>query len=119
VIEHGTRRTWAFISGPEIHHDSNLTIECLHRVLVEKRKDGPLPKILYLQMDNCGRDNKNRYVLSYLCSLVARKIFDKIELAFLPVGHTHEVSLRVDDDSSAYLAVVEFFVLFFCLCLGY
>ena len=38
------------------------------------------------------RDNKNKYVLGYLYSLAARGVFKRIELSFLPVGHTHEVS---------------------------
>ena len=41
-------------------------------------------------MDNCARENKNRYVFTYLSYLIKCKIFNKIEISFLPVGHTHE-----------------------------
>jgi hypothetical protein len=41
-------------------------------------------------MDNCARENKNRYVLSYCNYLIQQKVFNTIELSFLPVGHTHE-----------------------------
>ena len=41
-------------------------------------------------MDNCGRENKNQYVLAYLAYLVKQKMFLEVELGFLPVGHTHE-----------------------------
>jgi hypothetical protein len=41
-------------------------------------------------MDNCGRENKNQYVLSYLAYLVRQRMFSEVELSFLPVGHTHE-----------------------------
>ena len=41
-------------------------------------------------MDNCGRENKNQYVLSYCNYLIQQKVFNTIELSFLQVGHTHE-----------------------------
>ena len=41
-------------------------------------------------MDNCGRENKNQYVLGYCGFLVQTRVFESIELSFLPVGHTHE-----------------------------
>jgi len=55
VLAHGQHRAWAFLSGNEIFHDSNLTVECLQRVLIDITKDGPLPRKLYIQLDNCGR----------------------------------------------------------------
>lgn len=71
--------------------DSNVTIEVLWRTLKHlETKLGKFPPILYLQLDNSGRDNKNRWVLSYLNWLVQRKIFQEIYVSFLPVGHTHE-----------------------------
>jgi hypothetical protein len=97
------------MSGDEIAHDSNLTIECLKRTIEHlKAVKGKLPRICYIQMDNCGRstfffsrnaceatllgrDNKNQYVLAYLHWLVDMGVFEHIELSFLPVGHTHEV----------------------------
>ena len=41
-------------------------------------------------MDNCARENKNKYVLALCCLLVELKIFRKIKIGFLMVGHTHE-----------------------------
>ena len=41
-------------------------------------------------MDNCARENKNKYVLSYCNYLIQQNLFKTIELSFLPVGHTHE-----------------------------
>jgi hypothetical protein len=43
---------------------------------------------LNLHADNCGGQNKNRFVLSYLAFLVACGRFDTITLAFMVVGHT-------------------------------
>ena len=40
-------------------HGSNLTVSTLMNILF-MMKDS-LPEVLYLQMDNCGRENKNRY----------------------------------------------------------
>ena len=40
-------------------------------------------------MDNCWRENKNTPVLAYLKWLVERGVFKRIEMSFLPVGHTH------------------------------
>ena len=37
----------------------------------------------------CHRENKNRYVLAFLKSLVDCGVFEHIYLNFLPVGHTH------------------------------
>lgn len=42
-----------------------------------------------MQMDNCARENKNKYVLAYLCYLVKCNLFKKIYINFLKVGHTH------------------------------
>ena len=90
VIAHGVG-TWVYTMLDNWNSDSNVTIEVLQRVLtiIEKEK-GVLPKTLYLQMDNCTKDNKNKYVFGYLCWLVQRGVFQTIEVSFLPVGHTHE-----------------------------
>ena len=52
-----------------------------------------LHKLIFLinltQMDNCGRENKNRYVFSYLSYLVQCGLFKEIRYSFLSVGHTH------------------------------
>jgi hypothetical protein len=50
----------------------------------------PLAKNLLLQMDNCGSEKKNQYMLAYLSLLVAKGVFETITVGFLMVGHTHE-----------------------------
>ena len=40
-------------------------------------------------MDNARGSNKNTYVWGFLCNLVERKVFKKVYVSFLPVGHTH------------------------------
>lgn len=90
MLAHGVG-SWVYTMSDKWKSDSNVTIEVLQRVLtdIEQKKKG-LPRKLYLQMDNCVRENKNKYVLGYLSWLVERGVFEEIELSFLPVGHTHE-----------------------------
>ena len=40
-------------------------------------------------MDNCWRENKNKFVLAYLSFLVQQGKFDYINVNFFTVGHTH------------------------------
>ena len=49
-----------------------------------------LPKKLFLQLDNSGKDNKNRYVMAFCSLLTARRVFKEVIVGFLIVGHTHE-----------------------------
>lgn len=73
----------------------NLTLDALQRTLTkeaEYRQQQRLrwPSILYLQLDNTSKDNKNQTVFAYLSWLVKEGIFREIYVNFLPVGHTHE-----------------------------
>ena len=90
VIVHGVGPQ-VYLSLEDIAGDPNWTIETLYRTLKaeEQRRPDGLPRTLYLQMDNCFRENKNTFVISYLCWLVERGVFDEIFLSFLPTGHTH------------------------------
>ena len=52
---------------------ANVTIEVLHRLFATiKAKKGRLPKKLYVQLDNCWRENKNKYVFAFLSDLVVK-----------------------------------------------
>ena len=91
VLMHGRKNpvyayTWfeRFPTGS----DSIVTIVC--NALQETLKEGPLPPVLYLHMDNCSRENKNRYILALNHLLILANIFIKVKLSFLPVGHTHD-----------------------------
>ncbi|KAK3735320.1 hypothetical protein QZH41_018723 [Actinostola sp. cb2023] len=48
-----------------------------------------LPGTINIQLDNTCKENKNQFVFSFLSYLVETEVFDKIEVSFLPVGHTH------------------------------
>ena len=92
AIVHG-RALYGFSYLDNCKHGTNLTIEALHRVIVKEWIRGGrqrLPRVLYLQLDNCSKQNKSQYLIAYLGLLVAWGVFDEVILSFLPVGHTHE-----------------------------
>ena len=113
VIDHTRsdygKQVYVFVDILQYPHDSNLTISIINRVLSShmESNNGELPPVLYVQMDNTSRENKNKYVMGYFAYLVEAGIFRKvaiqfimsfhdlfffpqIRLNFLPVGHTHE-----------------------------
>lgn len=71
--------TYAFLDLMQYPHDSNLVIEVIMRVLREiKEKDSILPEVLYLQLDNCYKENKNRFILAFCSLSVIKKVFKKV-----------------------------------------
>ena len=52
---------YGYFDNFQYPHGSNLTITTLLNIICMMKDN--LPQTLYLQMDNCGRENKNRYVL--------------------------------------------------------
>ena len=74
----------------------NLTCQIISEVLfhiLQQREKQNLPSIdiLYIQLDNCGADNKNSIVFTFFALLIASGlILQEIIINFLPVGHTHE-----------------------------
>eukprot|EP00731_Ephydatia_muelleri_P035957 Em0184g2a len=70
---------YAYLSFGEFPQDSNLTLSILLSILNNiNRKEHRLPDTLYLQMDNCSRENKNKYVYGVLGYLVLKGIFRKV-----------------------------------------
>ncbi|XP_070548740.1 uncharacterized protein [Ptychodera flava] len=69
-------------------HDSNMTINNIMWNLIDNKER--LSKKLHVQLDNCYRENKNRYLLSFASLLVEYDMFEEVMINFLPVGHTHE-----------------------------
>lgn len=90
ILQHGTEKSVALYTMTENHETGgNHVIECIHRYLNSRNDQYGLPKVLCIQMDNCTRENKNRYTLGYLESLVLWGVFEEVYASFLPVGHTH------------------------------
>ena len=90
LLEHAFRSGLQLYTMTDEHQKgSNHIIEVIHRFIDRKAAKGPLPKKLFVQMDNCTRENKNRFVMSYFDALIRWGVFDEIQVGFLPVGHTH------------------------------
>jgi len=83
---HGSR----FLGWENLKSNPYPVCECLNRTLqAEEKIRGVLPDTLYIQTDNCIRENKNTYTEKYLEWLAERKVFKQVFASFLPVGHTH------------------------------
>ena len=90
ALVHG-RGTYAFSYLKNIKHGTNVVTECLHRILMDiVAKETKLPPVLFLQVDNTTKQNKNQFLLGYAGCLVRWGLFKKVVISFLPVGHTHE-----------------------------
>ena len=76
ALVHG-RRSYAFVDVNMWPHDSNLSINILLQILLDQKDS--LPPILYLQLDNCFRENKNRYFLGFIALLVYHKVFKEVK----------------------------------------
>lgn len=79
-----------YLMTEEFETGSNHIVEALHRFLTQKAKNDHLPLVLFVQADNCSRENKNKYFMSYLEMLVAMGVVVEVFVSFLPIGHTHE-----------------------------
>jgi hypothetical protein len=77
-----------YFTAPNIHNDANFTIIIIHHVFT--RWYDNLPQVLYLQLDNTSRENKNQNVFEYLRMIIQLTIFKKVKFCFLLVGHTHD-----------------------------
>ena len=91
VLIHGLENELFLFSMVEAFETgANHVIESLHRALqIKKNNIGRLPPTLFVQADNCTRENKNRFFLGYLEMLVARGVFIEVHFSSLEVGHTH------------------------------
>ena len=60
---------------PKFERGANVTIEVLHMALTHVYKKhkalrGRLPNVLCVQVDNCWRENKNKWLIAWLCDRV-------------------------------------------------
>jgi hypothetical protein len=94
-----------------IKHGTNIVIECLHHIfchILSIKKH--IPPVVFLQLDNTSKQNKNQFMIGWLSCLVAWGVVRKVVISFLPVGHTHE-------DPGINSNCVGFFSLMFVLVL--
>ena len=63
VLVHG-RGSFGITYPDSVKQGTNVTIDALHLALEEtKKQDGPLPRKLYLQLDNTNKQCKNTFML--------------------------------------------------------
>ena len=83
------RKVLFYVNHDIFENGSNLVITLIHHLLQEFLSDWKkLPKKLHLNLDNCWKENKNRYLFSFLASLLELNIFEEITCNYLLVGHT-------------------------------
>lgn len=75
VHGHGS---YGFFDFLQFSHDTNLTLTCILLTLIEVCKVSALPRRLLIQMDNCVRENKNKYVFGFLAYLVEIELFSEV-----------------------------------------
>jgi len=67
VLEHNVRKNLSlFTMTGEFETGANPIIESVHRTLGWKAAVKPLKGTLFLQVDNCTRENKNNSLFSYV-----------------------------------------------------
>jgi hypothetical protein len=94
VMVHGVEGFFGYLVDGACKSGSNATVESLHRTLLKvaesEERSQNWPAVFFIQVDGCVGDNKNRTVFGYCAWLVAQGHFNRVELSFLMVGHTHE-----------------------------
>lgn len=89
VLAHGRFLT-IYRTYENVKNNANL---CVHTVLLAFEKvlqdEGRLPDTVFIQIDG-GSENTSKIVLALCEMLVARGLTNRVVLARLPVGHTHE-----------------------------
>ncbi|GBG69412.1 hypothetical protein CBR_g4107 [Chara braunii] len=91
IVAHGkTPSLFVHTWFPYLSHGSNSVVNSITKVLRDvQAREGELPPKLRVQADNCGGQNKNKYVFAFMAMLVKFRIFEVVEMGFMIVGHTH------------------------------
>jgi hypothetical protein len=77
-LVHG-HKPMIFVAYEDVAGDPNWTIECVYRMIRRQEMTSEkLPSVLYVQLDNCFRENKNTYVLAWFAWLVERRVFKQV-----------------------------------------
>ena len=89
---HG-HKVWLPVSDESLKKDSQTQAEILSRALSDlcvSVATKQLPLGFHLQQDNCFREGKNKYIVSYCLLLVVVGAFRWSSTGFLRTGHSHE-----------------------------
>ncbi|MBT9138491.1 MAG: hypothetical protein DDT31_01056 [Syntrophomonadaceae bacterium] len=100
IDNHTTKEVTFYVAPKFWGKGANATCSLIWKHLVDASQTKPLPKTLWVQFDNCWRDNKNQFVVAFFALLVAKNIFETVEISCLPPGHTH---VKVDQVFSTFV----------------
>lgn len=91
--QHGFRKSF-YRTYPHVCSGSNIACEVVLHEICKRMKyckdtNQVMPNILFLRIDG-GPENTSKTFYGLLTQLVGYKVFKRIEVERLPVGHTHE-----------------------------
>ena len=89
VLAHG-RGAFAYSCPGHVAQGNNVTIQTIYSTLLHMQNGRTSEQILFLQLDNTGKQNKGQFLFGFLALLIKYRVFKEILVSFLPVGHTHE-----------------------------
>ncbi len=69
---------FVFADFKQFPYDPNLTMNVLLQTLLLNRRR--MGRTLFLQLDNCFRENKNRHVICFIALLVEYGVFEEVIL---------------------------------------
>jgi hypothetical protein len=111
TINHSAQKRDYMFFLDEYRKNPNLILSAFYiHILEHFSATGKHPPILWLQSDNCFKENKNRWMMAFCCWLVHIGWFNEIMISMLPPGHTHIDVDQMFSTFSMYLDVhsVEF-----------
>ena len=79
---------YVYMGYGQFPKDSNLMATVLMKYLENIAKEkGHMPPVLYVQMDNCSGQNKNKFILVLLSYLIKHKVFRKVTTYYDSILH--------------------------------
>lgn len=104
ILGHHHNKTLHLFTMKEKHEagTSNI-VKDLHKFIIDKDATSALPPKIYIQLDNFLRENKMKYLFTNMEYLVSWRVFAKVEVSFLPLGHTHEDIAHASSKTSRHL----------------
>ena len=64
-------------------HDSNLDLNCILNILYNTySQERKLPPIIKIHLDNCSRENKNKFIIGFFFRLVEKRLINEVKLKY-------------------------------------
>lgn len=79
-----------FTMTEEHETGTNHIVKVLHRFRTDLNSYKRLQRTLFIQVDHCTRENKNKYIYWYEETLVSLKIFQNVHVSLLSKDRKHE-----------------------------